>query len=419
MTTHTQQPLGRFHYGWVIMVVSMLTVLGALGCARFGYTMILPDMQAALSLSNTQTGVLAAGNFLGYLALASVGGVIASRYGPRRIIAISMTLIGVTMVLTGLAGGFQEALLWRVLTGVGSGGSNVPVMALLPAWFAARRRGLATGVAVAGSSLALILTGLLVPRILDSYGMDGWRYSWAILGALVLLLGFLAAVLLRNRPEDMGLRPVASSTDVPAMTVKKASAALGWGQVYRSAAVWRLAFVYIAFGFSYIIYVTYFAKYLQAEARYTKEAAGNLWAAVGWISIFCGLIWGTVSDQIGRKYGLALVYLLQAIAFALFALWRDPIGYTISAVLFGLTAWSIPGIVAAACGDYVGGQMAPAALGFATLFFGLGQASGPLVAGVLKDATRSFAPAFLLAAGVALLGGIGSLLLRPPRTVAE
>ena len=405
-----------FHYGWVIMVVSMLTVLGALGFARFGYTMILPDMQTALGLENTQTGALATGNFVGYLALALVGGFIASHYGPRRVIALSMLFAGVTMMLTCLANSFQGALVWRVLTGIGSGGSNVPVMALLPAWFAARRRGLATGVAVAGSSLALIITGLLVPCILDRYGADGWRTSWLILGALVVLLGLVAAALLRNRPEEQGLRPVAAAGEL-APQVKASS--LDWGQVYRSGTVWHLALVYIAFGFSYIIYVTYFAKYLQAEADYTREAAGSLWAIVGWISIFCGLIWGTVSDRIGRKYGLALVYLLQAVSFALFALWRNQTGYAVSAVLFGLTAWSIPGIVAAACGDYVGGRMAPAALGFVTLFFGLGQAAGPYVAGKLADATESFALAFLLAAGVAFLGGIGSLLLRPPRTVEE
>jgi len=100
-------------------------------------------------------------------------------------------------------------------------------------------------------------------------------------------------------------------------------------------------------------------------------------------------------------------------------LWQDSIGYTVSVVLFGLTAWSIPGIVAAACGDYLGPKMAPAALGFATLFFGLGQAAGPSIAGAIADATGSFGPAFLLAAGVALLGGVGSLLLRPPPAAVE
>lgn len=402
------------HYGWVVLIVSTLTVLGSLGFARFGYTMILPAMQAALGLSNTQTGALATGNFIGYLTLAVIGGFIASRYGPRRVIGVSMLLIGVTMALTGLVNSFQGALVWRVLTGVGSGGSNVPVMALLPAWFAARRRGLATGIAVGGSSLGLMITGPLVPRILDRFGEDGWRYSWFILGALVILLGVLAFALLRDRPEEKGLRPVAAETSAEAKDQGRTSS-LDWGRVYRSGAVWHLALVYIAFGFSYIIYATFFAKYLQAEGGYTKEAAGSLWAVVGWISIFCGLIWGTVSDLIGRKYGLALVYLVQAACYAVFALWRSPAGYTVSAILFGLTAWSIPGIVAATCGDYLGARLAPAALGFVTLFFGLGQAAGPSVAGAIADAMGSFSPAFLLAATVSFLGGLASLMLRPPR----
>ncbi len=415
----SEHPHSRgLHYGWVILAASTLTVMGCIGFARFGYTMVLPAMQTALGLSNTQTGALATGNFIGYLALAVIGGFIASHYGPRRVIGVSMLFVGVTMALTGLANSFQGALVWRVLTGVGSGGSNVPVMSLLPAWFATRRRGLATGIAVGGSSLALMIIGPLVPRILDRFGEDGWRYSWFILGVLVLLLGLLAFALLRDRPEEKGLQPIAAEGDEPDSQGERASS-LDWGRVYRSGAVWHLALVYIAFGFSYVIYVTFFAKYLQAEGGYTKEAAGNLWAVVGWISIFCGLIWGTVSDLIGRKVGLALVYLTQAACYAVFALWQSPTGYTVSAILFGLTAWSIPGIVAAACGDYLGSRLAPAALGFVTLFFGLGQAAGPSVAGALADATGSFGPAFLLAAGVAFVGAMGSLLLRPPRTAAR
>jgi len=58
------------------------------------------------------------------------------------------------------------------------------------------------------------------------------------------------------------------------------------------------------------------------------------------------------------------------------------------------------------------------ALDFVTLFFGLGQAAGPSVAGAMADAMGSFEPAFLLAAGMAFLGGLGSL-LRPPRTANE
>jgi sugar phosphate permease len=381
-------------------------------------------MQAALGLSNTQMGTLATGNFVGYLALGLIGGFLASRYGPRRVIALSMLLAGISMSATGLASRFFGALLWRALTGVGSGGSNVPTMSLLSAWFGKRRRGTASGIAVGGSSMALILMGPLVPRILDRFGQEGWRISWFILGGCVLLLGLVAWVSLRDRPADKGLGPLASDgkkevAEPPGDGVGGATSSLDWGRVYRSGPIWHLALVYTAFGFSYVIYVTFFAKYLQDECGYSREAAGNLWALVGWISVLCGLIWGAVSDWIGRNRGLALVFVVQATSYALFALWRSPAGYTVSTVAFGLTAWSIPAIVAAACGDFVGGRLAPAALGFVTLFFGIGQAAGPSLAGVLADMTESFVFSFLLASGVALLGGMGSLLLSvPPGTEA-
>lgn len=422
MTADKRTASSTLHYGWVVLAVSILTVMGCVGFARFGYTLVLPAMQEALGLSNTQTGALATGNFLGYLGLAVIGGIVASRYGPRRVIAVSMLLTGAAMVLTGLASSFGEAVVWRVLTGIGSGGANVPVMSLLAAWFAARRRGLATGMAVGGSSLALIVTGRVVPNILETYGEDGWRYTWFALGGAVVLLGVLAWAALRDRPAQKGLRPIGAVDLVrPAAgaspTLDGADAkprfALGWERVYRSKAVWHLALIYIAFGFSYVIYATFFARYLEGEAGYSRAAAGNLWGVVGWISIFCGLIWGSVSDRLGRNVALTMVYLIQAGSYAAFALWQRPAGYAVSAVAFGLTAWSIPGIVAAACGDCVGARLAPAALGFVTLFFGLGQAVGPSVAGALADAVGSFSPSFLLAAGAALLGGLGSLLLRP------
>jgi len=61
--------------------------------------------------------------------------------------------------------------------------------------------------------------------------------------------------------------------------------------------------------------------------------------------------------------------------------------------------------------DLLGARLAPAGLGFVTLFFGIGQALGPSAAGAVADAAGSLGPAMLLAAGVALLGAIGSLLL--------
>ena len=411
------EPRRRIHHGWIVLVMGTLVVFAALGLARFGYSMVLPAMQEGLSLSSTQAGGLATANLIGYLALSAIGGALASRFGPRAVIAAGLCLAGGSMLLTGTVTTFIGAAFWRALTGLGSGASNVPVMGLMAAWFSARRRGLASGVAVAGSSVALIALGPTVPRVLGAYAEDGWRVCWWEFGAITLMLATLAYVLLRNSPADVGLQPVgATEATVPGPV---ASSRLNWGAVYRSAPVWHLGLVYVAFGFSYIIYLTLFVKFLQDEAGYTRAAAGNLFMLMGWFSLLCGVLWGHVSDVIGRKGALIIVYLIQATAFALFGIAEGSAGLTVSAILFGLTAWSIPAIMAAACGDVVGPKLAPAALGFVTLFFGVGQAAGPVVAGAIADAAESLQPAMLLAAGVAVAGAIGAALLRPAQPRAS
>jgi len=422
MDTHSTAASGP-HYAWYVLATATLVVFGSLGLARFGYTMVLPAMQVGLELDNALAGGLATANLVDYLGLSVVGGALAARFGPRRVIAAGLAVAGVALILTGLARGFVDAAVWRLLAGVGSGASNVPVMGLMAAWFSRRRRGLASGVAVTGSSFALILLGPLVPRALAWGGDGGWRLCWFGYGAAVLALAVLALVVLRNAPGDVGCRPlgagVADGNPTPEPTAD-ASAPVRWASVYRSSTMWLLGAVYVAFGFSYIIYVTFFTKYLITEGGYTAAAAGGLFMTVGWCSLGCGLLWGWVSDTIGRKWALCIVYMIHTVAFALFALWPAPAGFTLSAVLFGLSAWSIPAIVAATCGDVLGPRLAPAGLGFVTLFFGIGQAAAPSVAGMVADATNSLAPALLLASAVAAVGAVGSLLLRPPDpSVAE
>lgn len=390
-------------YCWVILAVGTLAVMGALGLGRFGYTAVLPAMQQGLSMDNTQAGLMASVNLAGYLVLSAVGGALSARFGPRRVIASGLALAAAGMALTGAADSFLSATAWRGVTGFGSGAANVAVMGMWAAWFHPRRRGMAAGIAVTGSSLAVIVVGPLVPRLIQSYGAGGWRVCWFVYAAVTLLFAVLSFLFIKSHPSAR--HPSAS-----------ASAQLQWGLVYRSAPVWRLGLVYTAFGFSYIIYMTFFVKRLVAEGGFTREAAGNLFMVMGWASLLCGIVWGSVSDMIGRRRTLVIVYLIHSVAFALFALWPSRPGFTISAVLFGLTAWSIPAIMAAICGDVLGPRLAPAALGFITLFFGIGQAVAPGVAGAMADGAGSFAPAYLLAALVAFSGCAGAFLLPPAST---
>ncbi len=404
------------HYAYVVLLTSALVALGALGFGRFSYPVILPAMKQGLNISYEQAGLIDSSSSIGYLALSVIAGFVASRFGPRKVISVSMALLGVSLIGTGFAPDFFMALVMRILTGIGSGGSNVPVMALASAWFASSKRGLASGVITGGIGMGLFISGIAVPGIISGNGLAGWRYAWYFLGALVLLISLISFALLRNRPQEMGLAPVgepASPHVSPAATSNGQGHLQSAKGIYRMPVLWHLAFIYVLFGFSYITYSTFFAAYLTREGGLTAAAAGSLWALAGLLSVVSGSIWGMVSDIWGRKYGLALVFLVQAISFFTFAAVPNAYAFYASAILFGLTAWSIPAIMAAACGDYGGPRLAPAVLGSITLFFGIGQALGPAVGGRIADVTGSFAPAFFLAAAASTLGALASLVLRP------
>src|SRR5512136_2352962 len=195
---------GGVHYGIVVLGLVVLVVFSALGLARFGYTSILPAMQEALQLSNTQMGVLQSWNLVGYLLTVVFAGVLAARYGPRVVISISLLIVALAMIATGLFPVFDAARLGRFFGGVGGAGANVPAMALVSAWFGAKRRGIAAGIAAAGSSVGLMVTGPLIPAILNQYGAEGWRVSWYVLGGLALVAFALCALFLRNRPDEIG-----------------------------------------------------------------------------------------------------------------------------------------------------------------------------------------------------------------------
>jgi predicted MFS family arabinose efflux permease len=249
--------------------------------------------------------------------------------------------------------------------------------------------------------------------ILKSSGPDGWRYSWYFLSGLTLIIAILCALFLRNNPAEKNLSAI-GDTGSPSGQIRTESSSIlkSWSLIYRSFDVWHLALIYTLFGFSYIIYATFFIRYLNWEAGFTVENAGRLWSIVGAISIASGFIWGTFSDRAGRKFGLAAVFMLQFLCYLVFGLWKAAPGYYLSALLFSLTAWSIPAIMAAAAGDILGARLAPAALGFLTLFFGIGQMLGPFFAGRIADAYGSYTISFVAAAIASFAGGVLSLMLR-------
>ena len=400
-----------FHYGWVIVFAGMLCILACLGFGRFALGMLLPSMAATLNLSYSQMGFISTANFLGYLASVLVSAHWAGRIGSRRLIFLALLTVAVSMSLVSRANGFLPVLLLYMITGIGSGATNVPVMGLVAAWFSSSKRGRAAGFIVIGSGFAIMISGRLIPFLNRWIGPEGWRTSWLLLAGLVLLIAFAAVAMLRDGPEEKGLSPVGAG-EAPADPGPPG----GEVNIYRKGVIYYLGAIYFLFGYTYVIYATFIVTTLVRERGFSESLAGNFWMWVGFLSLFSGPVFGTLSDRIGRKAGLMIVFSLQAVSYLLIATRLPGLFLYLSIAFFGLVAWSIPSIMAATIGDFVGPKKSAAAIGFVTFIFGFGQISGPAVAGVLAERTGSFSSSFYMAAAFAGAAIVLSGFLKRPKT---
>ncbi len=398
------------HYAWIIAFTGMLILLLSHGFGRMSYSVILPQMKDSLTLTYTQVGLIGTANFIGYLCLAVIGGFLATRFGIRRLVFASLLVMGISLFVTGLSESFVSAFSARLITGLGNGGSYVPAMALPAAWFAARKRGLATGIQTIGTGMGLSITGLALPYFIDLYGKEGWRYAWFLLGSLVFILSFVCYVLLRDNPGEKGFAVYGGHDS--GKTISSTTFFSALREVIGDREIWKLGSIYFMYGFSYVIYFTFLIAYLIKETGLAPQSAGHIFAVLGFCSIFSGVFWGGISDVVGRRYGLMFSYITLAVSYLMIAFGKDTIWFYLSAIVFGFAFSAIPAIMTAAAGDRSGGRLAPAALGFITLFFGVAQAVAPTLAGWIKDTTGTFKYAFIVAAIASIIGGLGSLILK-------
>ena len=408
-----------FHYGWAIAVNGLIILFACLGLGRMALGRLLPSMGDDLGLGYGQMGSISTGNFVGYLLAVAMAPALIGRLGCRKTIVLGLLLIAISTAAMSQITGFAPAVLLYLLTGCGSGLANIPAMALMAHWFLARFRGRAMGITVIGSGFAIMLAGLAVPAINTTYGVDGWRYGWAGIG---LLTGFIAAIswmVLRDNPRDLGLSCVgevgaSSSSGFPPMPTGEIVVDTTTIAHNRKVLV-HLGLIYSAFGATYITYGTFIVTTLIKEHGFSEGVAGNLWFWIGFGSLFSGLVFPPLSDRLGRKNGLILVFGLQTVAYALAGAGSGGVALYMSIGLYGVAVFSIPAIMSAMVGDYLGAKGAAAGISFITFFFAAGQIAGPASAGIAADLVGHFGPVYIGCALITVVAAFGCFWLKPSK----
>ncbi|BBB26306.1 MFS transporter [Amphritea japonica ATCC BAA-1530] len=377
----------------------MLTLFCCMGLGRFALGMLLPSMGTTLTLSYSEMGFISTGNFVGYLLSVFLCGKMITRFGERRTIVVGLILISASMLIVSLSQQLWLIVIMYFITGIGSGAANITAMTLVAHWFSKKYRGRAAGYMIVGNGLGIMASGLLIPWLNSNWGDSGWRIGWASFSIIIALLTLIIAALVRNNPHALSISPLGEE---PVEATAASNVQQAPDNLLRLIA--HIGAIYFVFGFTYVIYATFIVTTLVDEYGFSEAKAGSLWMTIGVLSVFSGALFGWISDHFGRKAGLIGVYSLQTVSYLLVALMSGEYSLYLSMILFALTAFSIPAIIAAMVSDMLPPSEAGKVFGYVTFFFGVGQIGGPTMAGYLAELSGTFSSGYLLAALLTLTG---------------
>jgi MFS family permease len=413
----------RFFYGWVVVAVVFVT-MGVGVNARTAFSLLFPPI---LDEFGWDRGVTAGAFSFGFLVSAVLSptlGRLMDRRGPRMVMEIGAGLMAAGLMLATLVRQpWHLYLTLGVLVGGGSVCLGYTGQALfLPNWFV-RRRGLAMSLAFSGVGVGSII---LLPWLQTLIGRSGWRAACWAMAILVLALLVPLNLLLKRRPEDIGLQPDGDASSRETTAAQSANivdpvwAAVDWtlGRAARTSRFWWLAVGYFGGLFAWYAVQVHQTKYL-IDIGWSPTYAAWALGFVSLVAIPGQIALGYLSDRIGREWVwtvgslgfvicyLALIFMREAPTPAL--LWLMVVSQ--GALGYGLT--SVVGAIPAEIfqGRHYGGI-------FGTLMLSAiaGGAAGPWVTGALYDATGSYTPAFWIAIGCSVVSAV-AIWLAAPRKV--
>jgi len=342
------------------------------------------------------------------LGMASlVAGKLTDRIGPKKVLIVCALFLGGGYLLMSRITHIWEFYLYcGILTGIGTSGMFSPILSLVARWFV-KRRALMTGILVAGPALGITVIPFLLSLLITSLG---WRLSYAVLGASLLIAIIPAALLLKRDPEEMNLRPYGDEHRVGSPSLQLDGFTLG--TAFRTPQFWMLGFIAFCSLFTINVYVVHIVIHAIGLGFSSTSAAMLLSLAAG-ISIAGRIIVGMVADMIGNKLSLILCYILAAVAYLIILSGSSMVILYLAAVLFGAAGWGAATTITPLTASLFGLRAHGTILAHVMIGSTIGGAVGPVLIGYVFDITGSYRYGFLITVAVIAAAMVTALLLKP------
>src|SRR5215470_18262892 len=399
-----------FFYGWLIVAVVFIS-MGIGVNVRTAFSLLFPPI---LGEFGWERGVTAGAFSFGFVVsgvFSPLMGRMMDRAGPRLVMELGVLLMAAGLLLAPLTRETWHLYLTiGVLVGAGSVCLGYSGQSLfLPNWFV-RRRGLAMGLAFAGVGIGSMT---LLPAVQLIIERSGWRSACLALGGLVLVVLAPINLLLRRRPQDLGLAPdgdaapAAAAQAETANIVDAAWAGVDWtlARATRTARFWWIALGYFCALYAWYAVQVHQTKYLL-EIGFSASLAAWALGLVSLAGIPGQIALGALSDRFGREWAWAAGGLGFAICYlVLIALeWRASMAllYVMIAAQ-GVLGYGLTSVLGAIVLEIFQGKHYGSIFGTLMLAALAGGAAGPWLTGTLYDALGNYTLAFAIGAGVSLL----------------
>jgi len=421
---------------WVIVIGGILIQL-ALGAiyawsAFTGPLQGSPALPSEFSFTKTETQLIFSVGLLVFAIFTIIGGRLQGKLGPMKVALMGGTLLGLGYILASFMGAsfIGKLIFLGVLAGAGIGLAYVVPIATAVKWFP-DKKGLVSGLAVAGFGFGAFIWILLAnpPSILGfsglispqagafTYTVANVDFAFLIYGIIFLALVLTGSLVMKNPPA--GWKPVGWN---PTQTKAKTATVLGCKpkEMLKKKSfylLWIMFLVGALAGLMVIGNVQNFAKSptdgFTAYGFGVQEAID--FAVIGaavCLPIFNGagrIVWGQVSDRIGRSKALIAMFAFQAVMMAVFFFTTsNPLLFYVVAALIGFNFGGNFALFPVSCADSFGAENLAINYGFLFTAYGIGGIAGPILAGIVQDAGLSFLYAFIPAAAMcAVAVGLG------------
>jgi MFS family permease len=411
---------GRLHYAWIVAAVTFLTLLVVAGIRATPSVLIVPLEQAFGWSRDRITLAVSVGLFL-FGLMGPFAAAAMQRFGVRRTMMVALLLLSSAMIGSSFVNSPIELILtWGILAGIGTGSMAMVLgVTIVNRWFESRRG------TVLGLLTASTATGQLVflPVLAWVVEHHDWRVVVWIVGIVALLLIPVVALLLPERPADVGLNRLGAATaDSPALAPMNPilAAFRALRDASRTRTFWILFLTFFICGLSTNGLIgTHLIAFCADNGVPEIQAAGML-AAMGVFDILGTTFSGWLSDRYDNRLLLFAYYALRGLSL-MYLPYSDFSFYGLGlfTMFYGLD-WiaTVPPTVRLT-NERFGTQLSPLVYGWIGAGHQAGAAVAAYGAGVLRVQTNRYVEAFLIAGAMCLVAAFLILTIRPREQAAR